>query len=186
MEKCKRLYAVWGNMKQRCHNPSQEGFRNYGGRGISVCEEWFNDYQSFQKWAYANGYDPNAPRNACTIDRIDNDGDYAPENCRWATMKEQAQNKRLGDLGRKTKHGDRMITCDGETHSIQGWADKLGVSIFTLFTRRRRGMTDEEMIKMPIGKLVGKNKQQQNVILNGKTPYRNKSRKKKKPRKSVS
>ena len=74
-----RLYMVWCGMKERCYSPKHNRYKNYGGRGITVCEEWRNDYAAFRDWAMANGYDPEAPRGACTIDRIDVNGNYCPE-----------------------------------------------------------------------------------------------------------
>lgn len=90
-----RLYCVWWGMKVRCYNPKHKGYHRYGGRGITVCDEWINDFQSFCDWAMANGYDENAPRGKCTIDRIDNDKGYSPANCRWVDMKVQNQNREM-------------------------------------------------------------------------------------------
>lgn len=88
-----RLYAVWLGMKERCYIPSSVRYPRYGGRGITICNEWRDDFQAFYEWAMANGYDENAPRGQCTIDRIDNDKGYAPENCRWVDLKTQQNNK---------------------------------------------------------------------------------------------
>lgn len=88
-----RLYAVWKSMIQRCHNPRNKNFSRYGARGIAVCDEWRKSYKSFYEWAISNGYDAKAAIMTCTIDRIDNDKGYFPENCRWVDMKTQRHNQ---------------------------------------------------------------------------------------------
>lgn len=89
-----KLYNVWLRMKSRCNNPNTCNFKYYGGRGIKVCDEWQHDYSAFRSWANANGY-----KEGLSIDRIDVDGNYCPENCRWITMLEQQKNKRKSKAG---------------------------------------------------------------------------------------
>lgn len=93
-----RLYKIWRGIKVRCFDSNSKPYKNYGGRGITMCAEWKEDYAAFKKWAYSNGYDENVPYGQCTIDRTDNNGNYEPSNCRWVDMKTQAQNRRT------TKH----------------------------------------------------------------------------------
>jgi hypothetical protein len=100
-----RLYNIWINMRSRCSNPNETGYENYGGRGITVCEDW-NNYENFRDWAYNNGYTDDL-----TIDRIDVNGNYEPDNCQWATMLEQNNNRR----------SSLLITYFGETHSLKDW-----------------------------------------------------------------
>lgn len=90
-----RLYYVWRDMITRCENPNVRSYKDYGGRGIRVCRTWRDSYKAFREWAYATGYDPDAPYSKCTLDRIDVDGDYEPRNCRWADAKQQAANRRI-------------------------------------------------------------------------------------------
>ena len=119
-----RLYGVWAGMRDRCNNPNCPQYKWYGGRGIKICEEW-NDYLKFKEWAYANGYDDKAPKYQCTIDRLDTNGDYSPDNCAWKTQKEQSNNMR----------SNRRITYNGITHTLQEWSEILNIRDDTL--RRR-------------------------------------------------
>jgi hypothetical protein len=89
-----RLYKVWRGMKTRCYNKNHRAYQNYGGRGITVCSEWVDNFDAFQKWAMENGFNSNLPTKECTIDRIDNDKGYSPYNCRFVDMRVQRNNQR--------------------------------------------------------------------------------------------
>ena len=89
-----RLTIIYGDMLDRCYNSNSPSFKYYGARGISVCDEWRSDFKNFCKWAKENGYDAYAPRGECAIDRINNDGNYEPTNCRWVDVKTQCSNRR--------------------------------------------------------------------------------------------
>lgn len=106
-----RLYHIWASMRQRCNNPNNHAYAGYGGRGIRVCEAW-NEYETFAKWARDNGY-----RDDLSIDRIDNDKGYSPDNCRWASPQVQSNNLR----------SNVMITFRGETKTRSQWAHELGI-----------------------------------------------------------
>ena len=108
----KRLYAVWCNMRRRCNDEKTPEYKNYGARGIKVYPEWDKDFMTFYMWATANGYDENAKRGECTIDRINVNGDYSPDNCRFVDLMVQGSNKR----------NNRMITHNGETKTQSEWA----------------------------------------------------------------
>ena len=120
-----RLYGVWLRIKARCLYPNATGYKDYGGRGIGICEEWKNSYESFRAWALSNGYDPNAPYGKCMIERIDVNKDYCPENCKWVDRTEQANNTRR----------NHFITFQGETLTISQWGEKLGIDKKKLWER---------------------------------------------------
>ena len=90
-----RLYAIYCGIKNRCCNPHYKYYSRYGGRGISVCAEWLNSFEAFEKWAFENGYNPNLDGKHQSIDRINLDGDYRPDNCRWVNQKEQVRNRSI-------------------------------------------------------------------------------------------
>lgn len=119
-----RLYAEWNGMRGRCENSNGLPYSNYGGRGIVVCDEWRDSFEAFREWALANGY-----RDDLTLDRKDTNGPYSPDNCRWATMKEQQNNRR----------NNRLITHDGKTQTIAQWADQTGIAAATISWRLQAG-----------------------------------------------
>ena len=121
-----RLYEIWRQMHRRCYGKNTKAYKDYGGRGITICDEW-KEYKPFQKWAIANGY-----QEGLTIDRIDVNGNYEPSNCRWATMKEQANNRR----------SCHIVDYNGERHTISEWADIYGVDQRRLYDRLSRNGWD--------------------------------------------
>lgn len=131
----RRLYRIWCGMKSRCSaKPGERWYANYSSRGINVCDEWKHDFLSFYNWSICNGY-----QQELTIDRIDNDGDYSPRNCRWATVKQQLNNTRV----------NHRITCRNETHTISEWAKILGVNSGAIYRRIYKGWSAEDALFVP-------------------------------------
>lgn len=127
-----RLYSIWANMKYRCSPSCSKHFYDlYYGRGIRVCPEWENDFEAFYRWAMAHGY-----RDELSIDRIDNDGNYEPSNCRWVTEEVQANNRSTS----------KFITYNGETLTEKQWAKKLNISYDTIRYNLSKGKTLEDII----------------------------------------
>lgn len=134
-----KLYETWKRMRDRCNRPNATQYKDYGGRGIKVCDEWDKNFQSFYNWAYQNGYNEDL-----TIDRIDNNKGYSPDNCRWATYKEQMRNKR-------TNH---IITYKNQSKCISEWCEELNLSYSAVFGRLRRGWSIEKTFETPTIKKV--------------------------------
>lgn len=128
------LHRVWCQMKQRCDNKSDKAYKNYGGRGIGVCEEW-GEFEVFYQWSIQNGY-----RKGLTLERNDVNGDYGPENCSWIPFKEQSKNRRTNNY----------LTLNGTTKTLSEWARCLGINRKTICDRLRRGWSVEEALTKPV------------------------------------
>jgi hypothetical protein len=119
-------------MKNRCNNPKTENYKNYGGKGVRVCQEWSEDFTIFRDWALGHGYNEDK-----SIDRINSNGHYEPSNCRWITMKQQQNNK----------SSNRYVVVKGERMTISECADKYGFTYNTMVKRVKAGLTGDELIK---------------------------------------
>lgn len=115
-----RIYGIWCRMKQRCYNPNSIDYKEYGGRGISVAEEWKNSFENFMEWSMISGYSDNL-----TIDRKDNERGYSPDNCQWVSRSIQSNNKR----------NNRKISFNGKIQNISEWAKETGISRATIAKR---------------------------------------------------
>ena len=133
-----RLYNSWASIKKRCLLVTNKSYKSYGGRGITICDEWKESFEAFRDWALANGYD-----DTLTIDRIDNDGNYEPSNCRWVNAKTQARNRITNTL----------ITFNGKTRCVSEWAEMKGMSNGALLERLRKGWSIERALTQKIRQL---------------------------------
>ena len=129
-------------MKQRCYCKYSKSYVWYGAKGIKICKEWLENKKSFFEWAYANGYDIDAPYMKCTLDRIDVNGDYSPENCRFVDIKTQCNNRTSNFL----------ITYDGLTMNATEWSKKIGLNPRTIIKRIRSGWSAKEALTTPLCK----------------------------------
>lgn len=129
----KRLENIWNNMKKRCMDRNNINYKNYGGRNIKICDEW-KDYVSFARWALNNGY-----ADKLTIERINNEGNYEPSNCKWITKQEQHNNRR----------NSKFETLDGITKTVAEWAREYNIHPSTLYRRLNNGMDIYDAIKKP-------------------------------------
>lgn len=128
------LYAIWNSMCGRCHVESSSAYPRYGGRGVSVCDEWRCNFQAFMEWAILHGYE-----DKLTLDRIDNAGGYSPDNCRWVDMRCQCNNKT----------NNARLTFHGETHTVTEWSRITGISRSTINDRRNLGWSVEDTLTVP-------------------------------------
>lgn len=124
-------------MKYRCNNPNCLAYKNYGGRGIRVCDEWNNSFLSFSEWAGTAGY-----KEGLSLDRIDVNGDYSPDNCRWATVKTQTNNQR----------NNHLLEFNGEIHTVSEWSEITGISRSTICCRLKCGWSIDDTLKKPVQK----------------------------------
>ena len=138
--KVSRLYQIWLAMKKRCGNPNDSGYQRYGGRGIEICNEW-KDYKKFHEWSMDKGYS-----DELSIDRIDNNRGYEPENCRWVTNSIQQRNKR----------NNHLICFQGETKTLTEWSELAGMESSLLRYRLKSGWSVENALLIPVKKQVRK------------------------------
>jgi hypothetical protein len=133
-----RLYGIWENMKSRCYNKRNDNYLYYGGREITVCESWKSSFSAFRDWALSNGYN-----DSLTIDRIDSDGNYTPENCRFITMERQNNNRRSNEF----------IEVDGLRLTFAEWGKRLGAKqpSQVIYQRLKNGWTEKEAVTIPLG-----------------------------------
>lgn len=127
-----RLYSIWQNMRKRCYYSKYIEFENYGGRGISICDEWRNNFESFYKWAINNGYADNL-----SIDRINVNANYEPSNCRWADRKQQSRNTSVS----------HYLTYNGETKTLIEWAEEKGINYKKLWFRIKSNWSAEKALE---------------------------------------
>ena len=130
-----RLYKIWSSMKDRCYNSNNVNYKNYGGRGIKVCSEWKKDFMNFYNWSIKNGYKSNL-----TIDRIDVNGNYEPDNCRWATIKEQVYNKR----------NTIRIKYNNKSYNLYELSKIYNISTMNLYYRLKRGWSIDRILNTPV------------------------------------
>ena len=130
-----RLYTTWLGMKARCNRPTEQNYYLYGGRGISVCDEWEKSFESFKDWALENGY-----TDKLTIDRKDTNGNYCPENCKWSTVYEQANNKR----------NNHFIDAFGLHLTVAQWSRRSGIGVATILRRVNfLGWSGQDAVSVP-------------------------------------
>ena len=137
-----KLYHIYNSMKQRCYNENALKYKNYGGRRIKICEEWLNDFLSFKNWALKNGFSYSKTRKEQSLDRINNNGNYEPNNCRWATVTEQNNNQSK----------NIRIKYEGFEYSLKDLSVKYNIKVSTLNSRLKNGWDIEKALNTPVQK----------------------------------
>ena len=128
----RKLQKVFRSMMYRCYNEDNHVYKYYGGKGIRICDEWTESFDNFYHWTLLNGY-----REGLSIDRINVNGNYSPENCRWATMKEQARNRT----------NTVLVEYNGKKMTLREWSEELNISLSTITKRKHNGYSDKEIIE---------------------------------------
>lgn len=131
------LYHIWSSMKQRCYNIRSREYKYYGARGVTICDEWLEDFMNFYNWAMDNGY-----REGLSIDRINNSNSYSPDNCRWTDKATQNRNRR----------SSITITIKGETHCLSEWCEILGLKYHTIKQRLYHNWPIEQALELEVRK----------------------------------
>jgi len=137
-----RLYGIWADIKERCLNPNNLGYCHYGGRGITICEDWCNSFENFQQWAQINGYSI-----VLEIDRINNDAGYSPNNCRWVTKKQNCRNRR----------NSVNLTINNATKTLVEWCEHFNINYKCAHKRLTLGWDAEKALTTPSNKRGGFN-----------------------------
>lgn len=141
-----RLHRIWAGIKERCFNKNDIHYKRYGGRGITMCNSWKENFICFYNWAIENGY-----KDTLTIDRINNDYNYCPENCRWASKEQQARNRK----------NNKFFNFNKETHCASEWEKILGFPRCTIYNRTKLGWNFEKIVTTPI---KGKNHDNNSIL----------------------
>ena len=128
----RKLQKVFRSMRYRCYNENNRVYKYYGGKGVTICDEWLQSFDNFYNWALLNGY-----KEGLSIDRIDVNGSYSPKNCRWATMEEQSRNRT----------NTVLVEYNGKKMTLREWSEELNISLSTISKRKHNGYSDKEIIE---------------------------------------
>lgn len=130
-----KIYHSWRAMKQRCYYPGHKYYKNYGGKGIKICEEWLNSFENFYNWSIKNGY-----QEGFSIDRVDNSKGYCPENCKWSDRKTQCRNRK----------SNIYLEFQGKKQCLKDWSEQTGIGFDTLRHRYKIGWDTERILTQKV------------------------------------